>query len=56
MPCLKRFIPEEAKLWTDQKGRPIAVVEVTTPTIQGRWLFLPAKRWHNPGNNPTFFG
>ena len=44
MPSPKRFIPEEAKLWTDQKGRPIAVVEVTIRTIQGRYLFLPTER------------
>jgi hypothetical protein len=36
-----RFIPEEAKLWTDQKGRPIAIAEVTIRTIQGRYLMKP---------------
>ncbi len=34
-----RFIPEEAKLWTDSKGRPIAIAEVTVRTVQGRFLF-----------------
>ena len=36
-----RFIPEESKLWTDQKGRPIAIAEVTIRTIQGRYLMKP---------------
>ena len=36
-----RFIPEEAKLWTDHKGRPIAIAEVTIRTIQGRYLMKP---------------
>ena len=36
-----RFIPEEAKLWTDQKGRPIAIAEVNIRTIQGRYLMKP---------------
>lgn len=36
-----RFIPEQAKKWLDRKGRPIAIVEVTTRTIQGRFLLKP---------------
>ena len=44
MPAPLRFIPEEAKLWTDQKGRPIAIAEVTIRTIQGRYLMKPTLR------------
>ena len=29
MPPPLRFIPEEAKLWTDHNGRPIALAEGT---------------------------
>ena len=36
-----RFIPDEAKLWTDSKGRPIAIAEVTVRTVQGRFLLQP---------------
>ena len=36
-----RSIPEEAKLWKDQKGRAIAIAEVTIRTIQGRYLMEP---------------
>jgi hypothetical protein len=36
-----RFIPEEAKRWTDRQGRPIAVVEVTIRTILGFYLLKP---------------
>ena len=36
-----RFIPEETKLWTDPKGRPIAIAEVTIRTSQGRYLMKP---------------
>jgi hypothetical protein len=36
-----RFIPDEAKLWTDHKGRPIAIAEVTVRTVQGRFLLQP---------------
>jgi hypothetical protein len=41
MPSPLRFIPEEAKLWTDSQGRPIAIVEITVRTIQGRFLMKP---------------
>jgi hypothetical protein len=36
-----RFIPQQAKKWLDDRGRPIAVAEVTTRTIQGRFLLKP---------------
>ncbi len=36
-----RFIPEEAKRWTDHNGQPIAVVEVTIRTILGIYLLKP---------------
>ncbi len=39
-----RFIPDEAKLWTDDKGRRIAIVEVTANCIQGRSLLSPGPR------------
>ena len=39
-----RFIPDDAKRWTDTRGRPIAVVEVTIRTIQGRFLLAPTER------------
>ena len=40
-----RFIPDDAKLWQDRHGHPIAVVEVTTRTVQGRFLLKPTQ--HN---------
>ncbi len=36
-----RYIPEEAKLWTDKKGRPIAIIEVTIRCIMGTYLLVP---------------
>ena len=39
-----RFIPDDAKRWTDSQGRPIAVIEVTIRTIQGRFLLAPTER------------
>ena len=36
-----RFVPEEAKLWKDRKGRPIAIAEVTIRTLLGMFLLLP---------------
>ncbi len=39
-----RFIPDEAKLWTDDEGRPIAIVEITANCLQGRSLLSPSPR------------
>ncbi len=36
-----RYIPEEAKLWKDSQGRPIAIVEVTIRCIMGMFLLTP---------------
>lgn len=36
-----RFIPDRAKQFTDRHGHPIAVVEVTVRTVQGRFLLKP---------------
>ena len=33
MPAPLQFVPEDAKTWTDSKGRPIAIAEVTIRTI-----------------------
>ena len=44
MPSPLRFVPEEAKLWTDSDGLPIAIAEVTIRTIQGRYLMRPSSR------------
>jgi hypothetical protein len=41
MPNPLRFIPEEAKLWEDSQGRPIAIVEITIRCLQGRFLLVP---------------
>jgi len=41
MPTPLRFIPDEIKLWTDSKGRPIAIVEVTIRTVLGMFLLVP---------------
>ena len=38
-----RFIPDDTKLWPDRHGHPIAVVEVTTRTVQGRFLLKPTQ-------------
>jgi hypothetical protein len=45
MPSPLRFIPEDAKLWTDSKGRRIAVAEITIRCHQGRSLLKPTQ--HN---------
>jgi len=39
-----RFIPDDAKGWKDRHGHPVAVVEVTTRTMQGRFLLKPTQR------------
>ena len=39
-----RYIPEEAKVFTDTRGRPIAVVEVTIRTLLGIFLLKPTTR------------
>ena len=39
-----RFIPEEAKRWTNKAGEPIAVVEVTIRTLLGIYLVKPTDR------------
>jgi len=44
MPSPLRFIPNEAKLWTDPAAQPIAIAEVTTRTVQGRFLLKPTPR------------
>ena len=41
MPTPLRYIPEEAKLWTDSQGRRIAIVEVTIRCIMGTFLLAP---------------
>ena len=46
-----RFIPEEAKLWTDHKGRSIVIAEVTVRTVQGRFLLQPT-----PANTRLILG
>ena len=43
MPTPIRFIPDEAKLWKDRQDHPIAIVEVTTRTVQGRFLLKPTE-------------
>ena len=39
-----RFIPDDAKLWPDEKGRRVAIVEITANCIQGRHLLRPSAR------------
>ena len=39
-----RFIPDEAKRWTNKAGDPIAVVEVTIRTLLGIYLLKPTDR------------
>lgn len=39
-----RYIPEDAKLWTNAEGEPIAVVEVTIRCILGMHLLTPKRR------------
>ena len=41
MPSPLQFVPEDAKIWTDTKGRPIAIAEVTIRTIMGVFLLKP---------------
>ncbi len=41
MPTPLRYVPEEAKLWRDDEGRPIAVVEVTVRCLLGMFLLKP---------------
>ena len=41
MPTQLRFIPDDIKLWSDSKGRPIAIVEVTIRTVLGMFLLVP---------------
>ena len=42
MPRPLRYVPEEAKTWTDSYGRKVAVVEVTIRAYQSRYLFRPS--------------
>ena len=41
MPSPLVFVPEEAMLWEDSQGRPIAIVEVTVKCLHGRGLLHP---------------
>ena len=43
MPKPLQFVPEDAKIWTDTKGRPIAIAEVTIRTIMGMFLLKPTR-------------
>ena len=38
MPTLLRYVPEEAKLWEDSHGRPIAIAEITIRCLLGTYL------------------
>ena len=38
MPTPLRYVPQDAKIWKDGKGRPIAVVEMTIRTLLGLFL------------------
>ena len=42
MPRPLRYVPQEAKTWTDSYGRKVAVVEVTIRAYQSRYLFRPS--------------
>ena len=42
MPRPLRYIPEDAKTWTDSRGRKVAVVEVTIRAKQSRFLLRPS--------------
>ena len=44
MPTPLRYVPQDAKIWKDGKGRPIAVVEMTIRTILGMFLLKPTAR------------
>ena len=44
MPTPLRYVPQDAKIWKDTKGRPIAVVEMTIRTILGLFLLKPTTR------------
>ena len=44
MPTPLRYIPEDAKLWRDAKGRPIAIVEITVRCLLGMYLLKPTER------------
>ena len=44
MPKPLQYLPEEAKLWTDSKGRPIAIAEVTIRTIMRMFLLKPTRQ------------
>ena len=39
-----RYVPQEAMIWKDAKGRPTAVVEMTIRTIEGMFLLKPTTR------------
>jgi hypothetical protein len=42
MPSPLQFVPDSAnKKWTDTKGRPIAIAEVTIRTVMGMFLLKP---------------
>jgi hypothetical protein len=44
MPTPLRYVPQEALLWEDAQGRPIAVVEITIRCILGTYLLKPTER------------
>ncbi len=39
-----RHVPKEVQHWTDKEKEPIAIVEVTTRCIQGRFLLKPTPK------------
>ena len=41
MPSPLQVVPDSAKKWTDAKGRPIAIAEVTIRTVMGMFLLKP---------------
>ena len=43
MPSPLQFVPDDAKKWTDSKGRPIAIAEVTIRTIMRMFLLKPTR-------------
>ena len=44
MPTPLRYVPEEAFLWEDSQGRPVAVIEITIRCILGTYLLKPTER------------
>ncbi len=43
MPTPLRYVPEEAKLWEDSHGRPIAIAEITIRCLLGTCLLKPTE-------------